>query len=195
MRKDLILTTNNIYSSFLSCPKDTQILLQKLFVQSRPFSDRLKKLLIINNPDCLTANKQEYQKLIDDYNISKLIEKGYIRLNPKIIRGTHEEIKSYIILSFDNFSPNRVSERYLDYTVHFDIVCYNDAWVLNNLEVRPLMICGYIDGILNNAKLSGIGTLHFMGCKKVVLDEKLSGYTLMYEATHGSDDWIADGAI
>ena len=35
-------------SSFLSCPKDTQILLQKLFVQSRPFSDRLKKLLIIN---------------------------------------------------------------------------------------------------------------------------------------------------
>ena len=44
MRKDLI-TTNNIYSSFLSCPKDVQILLQKLFVQSRPYSDRLKKQL------------------------------------------------------------------------------------------------------------------------------------------------------
>lgn len=203
MRKDLILTTNNIYSSFLSCPKDTQILLQKLFVQSRPFSDRLKKLLIINNPDCLTANKQEYQKLIDDYNISKLIEKGYIRLNPKIIRGTHEEIKSYIILSFDNFSPNRVSERYLDYTVHFDIVCYNDAWVLNNLEVRPLMICGYIDGILNSIsdrnkvfqkdrqskiKLTGIGEYSLLGCNQVVLNEDLSMYSLSYRGTHFTQD-------
>jgi len=31
-----------------------------------------------------------------------------------------------------------------------DIVCYNDAWVLDGLKVRPLMICGYIDGILNS---------------------------------------------
>jgi hypothetical protein len=58
--------------------------------------------------------------------------------------------------------------------------------------LRPLKICGYIDGILNNAKLSGIGELSFKGCSKIVLDEKLSGYSLMYEAVHGSDDYIED---
>jgi len=35
-----------------------------------------------------------------------MIEEGYIRLNPKIARGTHEEIKSYIIITQDNFSQN-----------------------------------------------------------------------------------------
>ena len=202
MRKDLI-TTNNIYSSFLSCPKDVQILLQKLFVQSRPDSDRLKKLLIINNPDCLTANKEEYQKLIDDFNVSKMMEKGYIRLNPKIARGTHEEIKSYIIISFNNFSPNLKSGKYLDYTIRFDIVCYNDAWVLNNLAIRPLMICGYIDGILNSIsdknkvfqknresriKLTGIGEYSFLGCNQVVLNEDISMYSLSYRGTHFTED-------
>ena len=42
-----------IYSSFFSCPDDVKVLLEKLFVESRPYSDRLKKLLVINNPDCL----------------------------------------------------------------------------------------------------------------------------------------------
>ena len=53
--------------------------------------------------------------------------------------------------------------------------------------MRPLKIVGYIDGILNNAKLSGIGTFNFMGCNELVLDENLSGYMLMYRAVHDVD--------
>jgi hypothetical protein len=49
---------------------------------------------------------------------------------------------------------------------------------------------GYIDGILNNCKLSGIGTLEFAGCSEIILDETLSGFGLMYRAVHGSDDKI-----
>ena len=47
MRADVI-TTKPIYSSFLSCDKDTEKILKTLFVSSRPYSDRLKRLLIIN---------------------------------------------------------------------------------------------------------------------------------------------------
>jgi hypothetical protein len=76
-----------------------------------------------------------------------------------------------------------------------DIVCYNDAWVLDGLKVRPLMICGYIDGILNSLsdeskdsfkrlvsriKLTGIGYYRFLGCNLVVLNEDISMYTLSY---------------
>ena len=63
---------------------------------------------------------------------------------------------------------------------------------MDNYQIRPLKIAGYIDGILNNAKLTGIGTLNFIGCKEIVLDEVLSGYTLSYRAVHGSDDSIPD---
>ena len=57
-------------------------------------------------------------------------------------------------------------------------------------------ICGYIDGLLNNTRLSGIGTFQFMGCSELILSQDLAGYTLMYSAVHGSDDLIErDGPI
>jgi hypothetical protein len=61
---------------------------------------------------------------------------------------------------------------------------------MDNYQVRPLKIAGYIDGILNKARLSGIGTLEFMGASELILDENLGGYTLMYRAVHGTDDVI-----
>jgi hypothetical protein len=44
--------------------------------------------LIINSKDCL-ENNAEYQRVIDSFSLKDLIDKDYIRLNPKISRGTH----------------------------------------------------------------------------------------------------------
>ena len=77
-----------------------------------------------------------------------------------------------------------------DCTISFDVICHTDYWDIGNYRMRPVKILGYIDGILNNEKLSGIGTLNFMGANELILDENLSGYTLMYRAVHGSDDKI-----
>lgn len=184
MRKDL--TKPVIKSSFLSCEKDTETILRKLFVESRPHSDVLKKLLIINTKDCLT-NNPNYQKKIDSMNLSDLRKEQYIRLEPKIKFLEHEEVKSYILISFDNFTPNETNPEYRDCTVSFDVICHTDYWDIGNYQLRPIKIVGYIDGILNNAKLSGIGTFNFAGCNELILDENLSGYTLMYRAIHDVD--------
>ena len=69
-----------------------------------------------------------------------------------------------------------------------------EHWDIGNFRQRPIKIAGYIDGILNKNKLSGIGTLNFAGCNEILLDENLAGYCLMYTATHGSDDHIGDEA-
>lgn len=188
MRKDL--TQPNIKSSFLSCEKDTETILKKLFINSRPYSDVLKKLLIINTKDCLTATGEKeaaIQKHIDSKNLKTLLEEQYIRLEPKISFGEHEDIKAYILLSFDNFTPNATNPEYRDCTVAFDIICHTDYWGLDNFQQRPLKIVGYIDGILNDTKLSGIGRFHFLGCNQLILNEDLSGYTLMYRAVHDVD--------
>ena len=74
--------------------------------------------------------------------------------------------------------------------MHFDIICHTDYWDLGDYRLRPLKIAGYIDGILNNSKLSGIGTLQFLTANELILNEQLSGYTLVYEAIHGTDDKI-----
>ena len=59
---------------------------------------------------------------------------------------------------------------------------------MDNYQIRPLKIAGYIDGILNNAHLTGIGELKFRSCTEMILDNELAGYSLTYEAVHGNDD-------
>ena len=53
MKKDLALRPIDFTSSFLSCEKDLEAILRKLFVESQPFSNDLKRLLVINAKDCL----------------------------------------------------------------------------------------------------------------------------------------------
>lgn len=189
MKRDLVI--KNFQSSFLSCEHDTEAILRKLFVESKPYCDELKRLLVINTKDCLdNLNNEVYNNKIKEMTVGKLIDEGYIKIVPKIGFPENEEIKSYIIISYDNFTPNENNPQFRDCMVNFDILCHTDYWNIGDYRLRPIKIAGYIDGILNNTKLSGIGTFQFAGCKELILNEELSGYSLMYAAIHGSDDKI-----
>lgn len=191
MKRDTILTANRFNSSFLSCEKDIETILKKLFIESKPYSDILKRLLVINTKDCLEDNSEVVLNKIQQTTLSQLIKNKYIRLSPKIEIEEHDEVKAYLIISSDNYTTNENNPYYRDCTITFDIICYTDYWDIGNYRLRPLKIAGYIDGILNNAKLSGIGTFNFIGCNELILNETLSGYTLSYRAIHGNDDKIA----
>lgn len=188
MRRDTRINENQFSSSFLSCEKDIEEILKKLFITSQPYSNQLKRLLVINTKDCLENDGDVVEKKLKEMSLAKLRQDGYIKLEPKVRFGEHEEVKAYVIISCDNFTLNQSNPYYRDCTVTFDIICHTDYWDLGNYRIRPLKIAGYIDGILNNAKLSGIGVFNFMGCNQLVLNEELSGYTLMYRAVHGNDD-------
>lgn len=190
MKRDL-REARNITSSFLSCEKDTETILKKLFITNKYYGDLLKRLLVINTEDCLVnTNSEVYNTILEKMNISELFKQGYIKLSPKIRMAEHDEIKSYLIITFDNFTMNATNPEFRDCTVYIDIICHTDCWELTDYQLRPLKIAGYIDGILNGEKLSGIGKFHFMSCNHQVLNEDLSGYTLAYRAIHGSDDLI-----
>ena len=178
-------------SSFLSCEKDTETIIKKLFVDSRPYSDQLKRLLLINTKDCLidTTNPAYIEK-IKKTSVADLRKGQYIRTSPKLLLGENEEVKSYILITFDHFTPNDTNEYFRDCIIEIDILCHTECWDLEGFSIRPIKIAGYIDGILNKTKLSGIGTLNFLSCNELVLDEELSGYCLMYSAVHGNDDLI-----
>jgi len=179
-------------SSFLSCEKDAETIIKKLFVDSKPYSDMLKRLLIINTPDCLDdITNPKYLEILKKTSIQNLKEKGYLRQGPKIALGENEEVKSYIRISFDHFTPSK-NPHFRDCIVEIDILCHPEYWDIGNYRQRPLKIAGYIDGILNESKLSGLGTLQFAGANELLLDENLAGYCLMYAAVHGSDDYIED---
>lgn len=189
MKKDLALRPTEFTSSFLSCEKDLETILNKLFIYSQPYSNELKKLLVVNTKDVLDdINNPLFNEAIKDMTLAKLRSQGYIRWQPKIMLKQHEKIKSYLLFSFDNFYPNMSNPQFRDCTVIIDVICHSDYWDLGNFRSRPLKICGYIDAILNNTKLSGIGTFQFQSCNQLVLDENLTGYSLIFNAIHGTDD-------
>ncbi len=179
----------NFKSTFLSCEKDQETIWRKLLIESRPYSDMLKRLLVINTKDCLDDSKYQYKDIIEQCSMSDLMEKGYLRIIPKLEFGEHEEVKSYIMLLFDDFVPTNNPE-FRDCVITFQIICHLDYWGLENYKLRPHQIAGYIDGIMDGARLSGIGTLQFLGASQVVYNEYLGGIVLQYVATHGSDDYI-----
>ena len=189
MQRNLIEIQSNIYSSFLSVEKDIELILKKIFFDNQPYNKQLLRLLVINTKDCLSnQTNQDYINKINNMNLSDLINEEYIKLSPKIKMPEHEKVKSYIIISFDNFIENANNPEFRDCTISFDIICHTDYWVMDNYQIRPIKIIGYIDGILNKARLTGIGTLNYIGCNELILDENLSGYTLSYRAIHSSED-------
>lgn len=190
MKRDLIMT-KSLQSSFLSCEKDIETILRKLFISSQPHSNVLKRLLVLGTEDCLdNKDSQVYETILKNMSLVELRKQGYIKLEPKIRMAEHEEVKAYIIISFDNFTRNATNPEFRDCIVNFDIICHTDCWDIGDYRLRPLKIAGYIDGILNETRLSGIGKFHFLSCNQLILNEELSGYTLSYRAVHGSDDLI-----
>ena len=181
----------DFHISFLSCEKDTETIWKKLFIESRPYSDMLKRLLIVDQPDCLTGN---YQELINSFNLKKMKDEEYIRIVPRFDFENHENLKSIVLLEFDDFVGTD-NPQYRDCTISFTIISHLDTWELDDYKLRPHQIAGYIDGILNNARLSGIGTLQFMGASQVILDEYWGGIVLRYIATHGVDDKSTLGEV
>ena len=176
-------------SPFFSCEKDTKTIVEKLFIDTKPYSDYLKRLLVINTKDCLDDKENpKYIQKIKETQVKDLINKGYIRLNPKLKLGEHEEVKSYIVISYDNFTPTETNDQYADCILMIDIICHSDYWDLGDFRIRPIKIAGYINGLLNGARMSGIGKLQWIGMNEIVLTEELSGYCLMYSAAHGVDD-------
>ena len=189
MKRDVLAP--ELESSFLSCERDTATILRKLFIDSRQHSKTLKRLLVATTEDCLSATGAEYNK-VDQMTLKDLIDQQYIILSPRMKVSEFEKTKAALVISFDNFTPNRENPEFRDCSICIDVLCNLDCWELTDYQLRPFKILGYIDGILNKTKLSGIGELHFLGCTGPVVNEDIGMFSLVYRAVHGSDDIIPD---
>lgn len=162
-------------SSFISIEKDMGMIVDMMLK-----NNRLKKLLYYTTKDCL--NKPNLTKEQD----KQLISERYVRMIPKVY--IDKDVLNYIIISFDNFTPNMTNPYYRDNVISFDIICHMDQWELGDFQLRPYKIAAEIDTLFNNRHLSGIGTLEFLGASQIILNDEFAGITLMYSAIHSDDD-------
>ena len=140
---------------------------------------RLKKLLYYTTSDAMDRPP------ISQEDSVALINKN-IKIVPKLyIDGS---VFNYVIISFDNFTPNETNPEFRDNIISFDIVCHFNQWQLGDFQLRPYRIAAEIDTMFNNKHLTGIGTLQFAGASHIILNDEFAGLTLMYQAIHGEED-------
>lgn len=164
-------------SSFISIEKDMGTIIDMMLK-----NNRLKKLLYYNLENCLFQ-----ENLTEDQSL-ELIKDGYIRMVPKLY--VDKDVLNYIIISFDNFTPNMTNPEFRDNIISFDIICHFNQWQMPNFQLRPYKIAAEIDTLFNNRHLSGIGELQFLGANQILINDEFGGISLMYSAVHGEDDKI-----
>lgn len=161
-------------SSFLSVDKDIASITD-MFLSN----DRLKRLIYRTNKDPMRAEN------LSELETIELLEKDYIRKAPKI--EVEQEVSNYIIIQFDNFVPSSNPE-FRDNLISISIICHYNQWNIANNQLRPYRIAGEIDSMLNNARLSGIGTVEFISADIVKINAEFGGLNLLYAVTHGEED-------
>ena len=161
-------------SSFLSMEKDLDTIL-KLFIDNKV----LQKLLYYTTKDALDKPSLTKEQLYEVLSKSiKTVPKLYI----------DNSVQCYIIISFDNFTTNTTNPEFRDSIISFDIICHFDQWQLTQSQLRPYRIAAEIDMMLNEKRLSGLGTLNFLGASQIILNDEFAGISLMYSAVHGEED-------
>ena len=95
-------------SSFLSIDKDLSLICNMIMK-----NDRLQKLLYYTTTDPLS------QPGLNPQQVAELFGKN-VKIVPKLsIDGT---VLNYIIVSFDNFTPNATNPEFRDNIISFDII-------------------------------------------------------------------------
>lgn len=161
-------------SSFLSIEKDLNIL-TGLFLKN----ERLKKLLYYTTSDALK------QPTLTDEQTYELFGKN-IKIVPKLF--VDDSTLNYIVINFNNFSPNATNPEFRDNIIFFNIVCHYDQWRLGDFKLRPYLIAAEIDSMLDAQRLSGIGQVDFLGANQIVVNNEFAGISLMYSVIHGEED-------
>ena len=161
-------------SSFLSTEKDMSIIVNAILK-----NDRLKKMLHYTTKDCLNQNPLSADESLELFGKN-------IKIVPKLtVDGT---VLNYIIISFDNFTPNGENPEFRDNIIEFDIICHFDQWHLKDFELRPYKIAAELDSMFNGQHLTGIGKLEFLGANQMILNDEYAGLCVMYAAIHGEED-------
>ena len=162
-------------SAFLAQEKDAQIIVNRMASNSR-----LRKLLYYTTSDALRRPE------VNDKVFVGMFGKN-IRIIPKLY--IDKDVLNYIVITFDNFTPNDENPQFRDNTIEFDIICHYSQWQLDDsFQLRPYRIAAELDSMLDKKHLTGIGQLNFLGAQQILLTDEFAGLCLLYSTIHGGED-------
>lgn len=161
-------------SSFLSLEKDFKLIISKIMK-----NQNLLKLLKYPVKEALSGPDLTQKEILG------MLGKE-ISIIPKL--PIDPNLKSYIIIHFDDFEENEENPEFRDNRIDFDIICNFEVYDLGDFKLRPYKIAGELDSMFNKKHLTGIGQLKFFKGESIAIDDNWGGVSLMYHTVHGKED-------
>lgn len=161
------------YSSFNTVEKTLGNVVELLLK-----NERLKRLLYYSDRKALRLPKLTQEQTYSLLNTS-------IKIVPQV--GIDDDVKSYVILTLDNFVPEENQTTFRRFQLQVDILCNYEYWNLEDFKLRPYAIAGEVDALINNSFITGVGVADFVGAKSLVTED-MGGLTLCYIVEAFTDD-------
>lgn len=166
-------------SSFLGLQKDTSLIISKILD-----NPNLLKLIYYN-----TRDWKAKPNLTSD-QIKSLFTEKQISTIPQIKIDDNGNRYNYLRISFTDFIPNEENTFYRNSVIEIKIICPFNNWDLDNFQLRPYLIAGEIDTMLQGEHFSGIGLLQLLSGSQDIYDDEFGGLTLRYLAVRGNEDKV-----
>lgn len=155
--------------SFKNVEKDLAYIIEKIYSD-----EKLLKLLSLQENKVEDLTEKEKKEIL----------KKCVRTVPKITEINSTDW-SYVVVNFDNFTPNMENPEYRDKFLVFNIVCNFDTWDMNDFKLRPYQIAGRLDVLFNEKSLAGTYSINFLNANNLVLNDEIAGLILIYAVTYG----------
>lgn len=153
-------------NNFLAIPKDWKKIVEKILT-----NEKFLKLLYYKSKDALKLpNLSEAEK-------ERLINKNILS-HPYI--PSEDEVENYIQILFDNFTQNQVNPQYVDNMIVITLLCHKYTWILEDWNLRLYTMANEVMNMLNNKKLTGIGTVQFVTASAFVPNSSVFGLTMTF---------------
>lgn len=135
-------------------------------------NENIIKLLYFNSPDCLSNEKIK----VTDEIIAEVVKEN-LRIIPSI--RIPENKGSYVIVTFDSFSPNANNPEFMNNLFLIDVLCPSDNWMMDSYMMRPFKIMHEIQRLFNDKPLNGIGKAYLLGANLLNLGD-YTGYQMAF---------------
>lgn len=130
------------------------------------------KLLYYNTPDALQEGKTKVtEKILNE------VATDNIRIVPSL--RVPENKGSYLIITFDSFTPNANNPEFMNNLFLIDVLCPSDVWMMDSYMMRPFRIMHELQRMFNDRPLNGIGKAYLLGASLLNLGD-YTGYQMAF---------------
>lgn len=140
-------------------------------------NDNIFKCLKYSTKNALELEVSQDDKLLlinqDNDNDKRVFFQPF---NSNIVSEARSELRFYVFEI--NPEENMLSEIY----IAFEIIVYNDSWLLDNGKQRPLVMLNELFKSLNGKNVNGIGVIKTQDrypCRIAKYSDNFTGYSLM----------------